>query len=547
MLDVLPPGSKLPSPANATGVDLQLEQPLSLAVAFAEGLSQQQLATCQALALHVDNCVEVCMQAGSKLQNGSVAAAGSDPPSGSSSPDLAALLAVEDPQTAAAIRGILLAMQALGTTLISVGAALSSEVVAPLYQLHRNMKSEQMRVKAELIMLQQHEKHAVGELEMLKEKTNESLVRDAGKNNEAHVQRQRFPFFKKSTKRKADAQSQHLVPSQKITIEEFEMRSDEAAIARLNTENEAQMFKDVLQRTELLRSDVLCRVLGKCSKTWKKASEMILWSSTSLAKERTRMKPSTEPNQNHEAELEAEAIISVAPSLPNVKSGGGIRRGSGCGATASSSRLSKLYQTKGPAECNSGNKRRPPAIDTGIQSSHDNSDKSLNVTSSNTGIQVQRSNSGFTSSSGTPMSPSAVAAFKFLGVADSDSESDIPSSDINTGEGTSTDLETTSANQLTSSPSIDVTSTDVETPSPTQLTPSEPSIGVTSCSDVETPSPTQMTCSEPSLDVDTPSPPWQATKGVPSDASVTSPAKQNARSRRNQNAGKSSICWQCTR
>lgn len=519
MLEVLPQASSLHSPENATGTDVQLDQPLSLAVAFAEGLSQQQLATCHALALHVDSCVEVCMQAGSRLQRGSVAAASADPASPASSndtSDLAALLMNEDPETSAAVRGILLALQALGTTLISVAAALSSEVVVPLYRLHRNMQSEQMRMKAELSMLQQHEKYcssAVGESEMWKDQAN-SNVQHVGIKNEAQLQRQRFPFFKKSAKRKADSQMQRVLASQKAAVEEFDVRLDEAAIARLNRENGTHMFKDVLQRTEALRSDMLFKVLGKCSKAWKEASETILWSSTLLAKERHRMKSGTEPNQSHDqsshkAESEPEVTISVpaAPSIPNVKIGGGTRRGSGCGATASRSRISRLNQTSRPAERTSG-RPRPPVIDLGRGWPAD--DETLNVVkNSNAGIEVPRSNSsGSPSSSAAPMSPSAIAAFKFLGVSDSDSEE----ADTNTGE---------------------VLSTDVETPSPTQR---------------------EVLSTTPSMDVETPSPPWQTDMGLSFDGSMADTSEHldsivtdDAPSSLSQNTRKPTLCCQCTR
>eukprot|EP00746_Dinoflagellata_sp_MGD_P125103 gnl/MRDRNA2_/MRDRNA2_59801_c0_seq1.p1 gnl/MRDRNA2_/MRDRNA2_59801_c0~~gnl/MRDRNA2_/MRDRNA2_59801_c0_seq1.p1 ORF type:complete len:518 (+),score=99.28 gnl/MRDRNA2_/MRDRNA2_59801_c0_seq1:75-1628(+) len=517
MLEVLPQEVNLHSPENATGIDLQLDQPLSLALAFAEGLSQQQLATCHALALHVDNCVEVCMQAGSRLQRGSVAAAGADPasPASNETSDLAALLMNEDPQTSAAIRGILLALQALGTTLISVGAALSSEVVVPLYRLHRKIQSEQMRMKAELSMLQQHEKYcssAVGESEMWKEKLSET-VQHVGMKNEEQLQRRRIPFFKKSAKRKADSQMQRALASRKAVIKELEVRSDEAAIARLNRENGTQMFKDVLQRTEALRSDVLFKVLGKCAKAWQEASEMMLWSSTSLAKERYRMKSVTEPDKSQvqqlpveqaEAEPEVTVSVPVAPCLPSVQSGGGPRRGSGCGATASSSRISKLYQTSRPAERNRG-KRRPPPLE--VVSRWSDNEETMNANNSSADIQVSRSTSSFShSSSVTPMSPSAIAAFKLLGVSDSDSEE----ADTNTGEVLSTD--------------------------------------------VETPSPNQRDYAKPDTDVETPSPPWQTDMGFSFDASVAdttehldSIVKDEPTASQTQNTRKSSLCCQFTR
>lgn len=576
MWGVLPDEFHL-SPTNHADEAAELLDPsFTLAVGFAERLSHQQLATCHALALHVDGCVELCMKAGASLQKGSIAAAGSDPSGqGSEAPSLATLLAVEDPQTASAVRGILLALQALGTSLIGVAASLSTEVVVPLYRLHRNMKSEQTQLKAELAMVQQHEKFcfsALGESKEWNEKVAERF-KHLSEKSESHAQKQRFRWLKRPMERKAEVEMKRAAASQKSAVEELQLRSDEVAIAQLNKESGVQAFKDVLQRVEVKRSDLFFKVLGKCAKAWKEASEALLWSSVSMAKQRQQMilgtrtaKPIAEAPANmsesptsplspaiestwRESQLESQRPETpvVAGSSRNLKVRGNAWRGSHCGATASSSRVCKVAGRESSKACErapavavhdhdicvdalsdgnedagercrgKGKLLRPLSLEmdlilTGEKpegnleialGQHSDIDTSTGVKKSSSGIDVKHSTSGFSHvSSATPLSPSqrlspsAAAAFKLLGVDDSDSETDVDAADMTP---TTTDA-------------ADLTGPDADTPSPKkEIDISVPSwakkeIGILSkaqnANNVETPSPLRQPREGASVDED---------------------------------------------
>jgi len=119
-------------------------------MAASEGLVDDQLLTCRALAEAVANTISALSDAGHGLQRGTTSLI-------SDGTLLEARLSAEDPPLARAGRGLLAVCSGLGVTLIGLAAALSGEVLAPLKDMHRRVEAERAQRKEELANLREHE------------------------------------------------------------------------------------------------------------------------------------------------------------------------------------------------------------------------------------------------------------------------------------------------------------------------------------------------------------------------------------------------------
>lgn len=235
-------------------------------------LAETQLTTCQTLVQVLGSAVAILSEAGSSLQRCMAQEIDGI--------HIDTHMASEDALMACAGSSLLGACKGIGILLIGFAATLSSEVAAPLRELHTRLEDDSARRREELRALRQQEMNcsqALTESQQRQDKARAGL-QGAIQDQERGKKKSSGWLFKSKDKDGEAHQANKLQKAanqQAAAVEELALRTDEAMLARLQAEKGAKEYRDALDAIDVARKNVIHTSLRQCAAVWEEAANSL--------------------------------------------------------------------------------------------------------------------------------------------------------------------------------------------------------------------------------------------------------------------------------